>query len=634
LKLEDYHQQLLQDGALPAPKGQLEEQELSAHHKAAVDAVLKSSWAALKSDARSLLCIAGQLPKGTIIPTARLGLLAGLTEQKWGLSERLLTRALKELEENSLVEKAKDDQVWLHPLVHTFAAKQSVKAVHPSPERCVTNLVNAYEEIAILEGQAVERNVDALREDLVSGEKLLHKAPGDPKDLEKQLKDLRELLSDVPSIPQAQSEKATFFLKQIFARATNTGLDHLAGKISERLTQLGKHRFMKQWRTVREPRMLEHNLCGHSSITRAVAVTTDGCWAVSAADDSKLKVWDLIEGQEKRTLCGHESGVRAVAVTRDGHWAISASNDCTLKVWDLETGVCVRSLQGHTEWVLAVALTPDERRVVSASKDNTLKIWNLETWSEERTLQGHKGTVTAVAVTPDGSRAISASHDYTLKVWNMETGSLEHTLYSHNAVVSAVAVTQYGRCAVSASFDRKLGMWDLETGEMNYFLKGHKGRINGVAITPDGYWAVSASSDRTLKVWNLKDRKEMRTLRGHEKDVTAVAMTPDGHWAVSASLDHTLKVWDLHAARLPRSHNARVIAVATMPKSKQAISVSRDGVLKMWELQTGHELAQLELDVELQNITLSPNGKEILAGDKSGNIYCLRYNEPIPSAAP
>jgi hypothetical protein len=79
-----------------------------------------------------------------------------------------------------------------------------------------------------------------------------------------------------------------------------------------------------------------------------------------------------------RTLSGHSWGLSGVAVSGDGRRAVSASDDSTLKVWDLETGRELRTLAGHSGPVLGVALTEDGRRAVSASSDKTLKVWNQE----------------------------------------------------------------------------------------------------------------------------------------------------------------------------------------------------------------------------------------------------------------
>ena len=43
-------------------------------------------------------------------------------------------------------------------------------------------------------------------------------------------------------------------------------------------------------------------------------------------------MWELASGHELHTLTGHSGSVRAVAVTRDRRWAVSASGT-TLQVW-------------------------------------------------------------------------------------------------------------------------------------------------------------------------------------------------------------------------------------------------------------------------------------------------------------
>ncbi|MSV29537.1 MAG: TIR domain-containing protein, partial [Bryobacterales bacterium] len=87
-----------------------------------------------------------------------------------------------------------------------------------------------------------------------------------------------------------------------------------------------------------------------------------------------------------RTLEGHSDSVSCVAVTPDGRRAVSASEDTTLKVWDLESGRALRTLEGHSDWVYGVAVTPDGKRAVSASEDTTLKVWDLESGREIQTL--------------------------------------------------------------------------------------------------------------------------------------------------------------------------------------------------------------------------------------------------------
>ena len=97
----------------------------------------------------------------------------------------------------------------------------------------------------------------------------------------------------------------------------------------------------------------------------ALALTSDGRWAVSGSDDGAVRLWDL-QGQESRELGRHGSWVRSVALTSDGRWAVSGSDDGAVRLWDLQ-GQESRELGRHGSWVISVALTSDGRWAVSGS---------------------------------------------------------------------------------------------------------------------------------------------------------------------------------------------------------------------------------------------------------------------------
>ncbi|NEP62993.1 MAG: WD40 repeat domain-containing protein, partial [Symploca sp. SIO2G7] len=109
------------------------------------------------------------------------------------------------------------------------------------------------------------------------------------------------------------------------------------------------------------------NLTSHKGAVRAIAITSNGQMAISASDDTTLKVWDLSTHQELHTLTGHNSSVSAVVVMPDGYRAISASQDATIKVWDLVTGVEVNTLTGHKYGINAISITPNGQRLASVS---------------------------------------------------------------------------------------------------------------------------------------------------------------------------------------------------------------------------------------------------------------------------
>jgi WD40 repeat protein len=118
-------------------------------------------------------------------------------------------------------------------------------------------------------------------------------------------------------------------------------------------------------------------------------------------------------------------------------------------------------------------------------------------------------------------------------------------------------------------------------------LTGHTDWVRDVAITPDDKFAISCSDDRTLGLWDMQTGIELATLVGHDDWVMTVAITPEGKWAVSGSGDRTLKVWDLESG----------------------------------------EIASFTDDRELETCAVAPDGVKIVAGEASGRLHFMRFEE-------
>jgi WD40 repeat protein len=152
----------------------------------------------------------------------------------------------------------------------------------------------------------------------------------------------------------------------------------------------------------------------------SVAVSADGCIAVSGRDDGTVLVWDLKRWKCVRTLTGHTDVVQSVAVSADGRIAVSGDWEGKLRVWDLSNGHCLHTLTGHTEKVLSVAVSPDGRVAATSSSDTTARVWELGTGTRLQTLTGHTNAVKSVAVSADAHIAVTGSDDETVRAWVLD----------------------------------------------------------------------------------------------------------------------------------------------------------------------------------------------------------------------
>jgi WD40 repeat protein len=210
-----------------------------------------------------------------------------------------------------------------------------------------------------------------------------------------------------------------------------------------------------------------HTPDGQSDWVNSVAVTPDGCLAVSASGH-QIRLWDLVNRKAIRPIEGHSDVIYSVALTSDGRRAISASRDRLLLLWDLENGKAILPrFEGHTDAVRAVAVTPDGRFAVSGSLDRTLLHWDLKSgllWNLERDgpgakgkegarkpigpLEGHTDAVYCVALTPDGDFAVSGSRDGTIILWDLKTRK-EKATFTGEGEITDCGVTADGRTIIA-----------------------------------------------------------------------------------------------------------------------------------------------------------------------------------------
>jgi WD40 repeat protein len=392
-----------------------------------------------------------------------------------------------------------------------------------------------------------------------------------------------------------------------------------------------------------------------------LALSDDGRLAISASDNTTLKVWDVATGCALQMLVGHTKGVTGVALSADRRLAISASNDTTLKVWDIsvalqtppvglhspvvQTGVTARAdnadavtgrelpmLVGHSDVVTGVALSADGRLAVSASKDKTLKVWDVATGRELHTRKPKfsGSQIFCMALSADGQLVIySESHTHLLKVWDVATDRTLCIFKEHGSQVISVALSADGRLAVSASIDQMLKVWDVTTGRELSTL--HWNSNNGTVSVDE--LTVSALKDEALKIiWRVSHNIAQRGSNSSNVDLTPEKVALNSDWVVVAS-ERALVVWHISYfdVGIPQGfklhtltgHNDTVNNVALSANGRLAASASEDQTLKVWDVTSGRCIVTLFVGASVKCCAMSADAKTIVAGDTRGGVHFL-----------
>jgi WD40 repeat protein/DNA-binding XRE family transcriptional regulator len=205
----------------------------------------------------------------------------------------------------------------------------------------------------------------------------------------------------------------------------------------------------------------------HTTRINALAFSPDSTHLVTASDDYKARVWNILDTKNPHLLTTLElsAEIKSIAFHSDGKLLLLGLNNGIARLRDLSNETDVATLSGHTDAISSVAFSPNGDSVATASLDGTAKVWDSKTGRELFTLSGHTNAVTMVAFSPDGKRIATVGRDGAAKLWNAGTGQEELTLPGDEAALTGVAFSPDGKRLV-VSGDRGARVYILDLDEL------------------------------------------------------------------------------------------------------------------------------------------------------------------------
>lgn len=535
----------------------LQADQLDTRHSPDPLASLEAPWSCLDDDARVVLRLVGRMPD-LALPLARLRRLLPWTKNRFDA-------ALLQISDRYALAEIQNEKLHIHTQVHRFLEEKARGAASTEAVECFRHLVNGYGgRIVEFADECVARGPMAVLEDLAFASALVS-AGGDHTEFAR-TEVLRSSLDSflqhegikIREFLNSRTDKRTFILQQLHSWA----VDMNEGRLAEAALEIlhASDWFLHQrghWR-YNSPELTSSIQAGEHNIN-SVAVSGDGKLCVSASEDGRVILWDLVQQRMVREFAGHSAAVWSACLSDDGKTAMTASDDRTVRRWNLNETSSHDVFRDTTQraWVNVVAMDSRARFAISGADDGSITVWDLRNGSKVETIEQrdcHTGWVLAIAIHASG-RFVSGSQDGVIRVWQLDldsgriTAAVPAALKGHTSWVRGLVLTPCGKYVISASNDCTLKIWDLQTGTLLRTLEGHHGSVRGVAFaeTSSGAIIVSGSNDETLKVWDFESGRVLHTLSGHRNLVRSVVTTRlrGQIVAVSASCDRTLGIWDL-----------------------------------------------------------------------------------------
>ena len=286
-----------------------------------------------------------------------------------------------------------------------------------------------------------------------------------------------------------------------------------------------------------------------------------------------------------RTLGRHADAVKAVAVSPDGRFVLSASRDATLAMWEAGSGKRLRLFNGHRAGVACAAFSPDGKKVLSGSQDRLVILWDALTGKRLKTFEGHGGWVSWVAFGPDGRRAFSGALDRTVSVWDLEAGKRIRFFEAHPQRLISVAFSRDGRHALVGDRTKTLWIWDLKAGTKVGKLTASIAWSYAVALSPDGKMALASHANHTIDLIQVETGAILRALEGQDGWAWSVRFSPDGTLAAAGGQGGDVALWDVRTGRLLgrfTSPGGTAWSVAFSPGQRFIVAGYEDGRIRIW----------------------------------------------------
>ena len=296
----------------------------------------------------------------------------------------------------------------------------------------------------------------------------------------------------------------------------------------------------------------------------------------------------------------HREGLSAVCLVPGADsLAVSASDDSSLKLYSWARGGVERSVSLRSNRISSI-ISPGPATLILASWDNSILLYNLLTGALQH-LAAHTDAVSCLAHSSESQTLLSGSWDGTVKVWRCRaTNNFSLSLtdlvcqLDHGAAVTCLDVV--GESLATGTTEGEILVWLGHS--LAHRLPSHRLQVNTVKLSPCGEKILSGGSDLSLKVFDLKTGTVIFNKKVGE-EVTSLAW--DGVTGVMAGAGGTLQIWDLtHSSGQPLlrivGHQGRVTGL-DLGRDKEGriliVTGGEDRRVIVWRLETASTLSYL-----------------------------------------
>ncbi len=369
---------------------------------------------------------------------------------------------------------------------------------------------------------------------------------------------------------------------------------------------------------------------GRPMLGGSLVVTPDLSLAAEAIGGGRIRLVDLMSGEQLWTAEAAEENVTALAFSPDGKRLASGAGfvESAVRVWDVASGSEVARLEGHRTYVRSLVFWPDGDRLASASGDQTIHLWDVADLGPASTHPASRGLEKA---------RLSKNLQPIPEPTQARVLSPQATLRGHRLEVWSLALGPDNTTLVSGCKDGSVFVWDtgnLRTAQAHVTLPI---RVRAWRFAPNGEAILTLDAQGKVERWQGLDFQQSQLVIELEEVPRFACFSANGQFLATDSTGGATRVWDLRQGALLRefaSSDGALAPVDFLGQSNHLVTTrGRDGYFQEWEVTTGHEIRSWRLPTPSfrGKIAFAPDESRFFAlgGENTGEIHELHRSQPV-----
>ncbi len=273
------------------------------------------------------------------------------------------------------------------------------------------------------------------------------------------------------------------------------------------------------------------------------ALCLEGGRLYSAGRDGHWRCWSWPRLELLHSQKAHDTPIGCLALSADGSYLVSGAQDGSIRLWNarnpqgdgfslLEQGPAVNDLSFHPhQGIVAACLLNGDCCLLGPSLEKPNR------WS------AHQGSANALAIDPGGAWIATAGDDKAVHLWSLPDGTYGGSLLAHSSRVQGVRCMREGAGLLTCCADMTVRAWELEGKREVRCLRGHKAMI-WMALARQNL-VLTACADRCLRAFRLDGGRLLLQSEAHDQWVRCLVYDDSLQLVVSGGGDGKICQWRL-----------------------------------------------------------------------------------------